>query len=1003
MQKTTIRRKPLVEGIALALGATAMLPALAQEAAPVALEEVVVTGIRASLEASMDLKRNAAGVVDAITAEDMGDFPDTNLAESLQRITGVSIDRERGEGSRVTVRGFGPNFNLVLLNGRQMPTASIQAGWELGRSYDFGNLASEGISAVEVYKSGKADVPSGGIGATMNIKTTRPLDAPGFKATAAASAMYDDSRTKLSSTDWTPEFSGLISDTFLDDRVGVALSLVRQERKSGGATASVGGWRTFQGPVDNCWCTANPSEWGGIPPAGDPNQQNRPGEGDIYSVPQSIGYELADYDRVRTNGQLTFQFRPVESVTATLDYTYSELELDRNYNNLSAWFNFGAQETLWTDGPNATPLVYTENLTGSDFSMGTGTDAVKNKNKSLGFNVGWQATDRLYLEADYHDSSAEAAPNSKWGNSALVSIAAYTRDRTTGYFGKEFPVLELGLRDPLSPDDMSVTGSVFVNNFSKMDINQGRLSGNFEFDTSFVRSVDFGVEFTDVDNRAAGSVTQRDSWYATTPLGALADLMTPADLGNSFDQIPGANDPRLQSGFFTFDMADTIARMESLLASGDAIFQGASSGDNGPCGTALCPTDNLQYDRLTNEKTNAAYVQLNMATEWGSMPVDMRLGLRYEKTDVLSKALAPNYTQLVWTGGNEVALVFDGQTYTQGKGSYDYLLPNFDFSIDLTEGLKARASLSRTLARPGYGDIQGGLSLASPVRITGGTGSRGNPALKPYVSDNLDLSLEWYYGNGSYIAAGYFYKEVENFIGTGNVTENAGDLPHPALGPLADQARAATGASDGGTLLAWICQNLQGEEGVSAGPPCTVTGVAGRDPSSPFDITIPVNIEKATVDGWEFVLQHNFWDTGFGVILNATIVDADVGYDNLLCGQPNCNLSQQFVITGLSDSANLIAFYEKHGFGIRVAYNWRDKFLAGTGQNNVGAGPPTYVDSYGQWDLNASYEFNDHLIVYTDIINLTNETNYVYGRDKLQTLFATQLGTRYNLGVRYKF
>ena len=151
------------------------------------------------------------------------------------------------------------------------------------------------------------------------------------------------------------------------------------------------------------------------------------------------------------------------------------------------------------------------------------------------------------------------------------------------------------------------------------------------------------------------------------------------------------------------------------------------------------------------------------------------------------------------------------------------------------------------------------------------------------------------------------------------------------------------------------------------------------------------------------MLQHNFWDTGFGVILNATIVDADVGYDNLLCGQPNCNLSQQFVITGLSDSANLIAFYEKHGFGIRVAYNWRDKFLAGTGQNNVGAGPPTYVDSYGQWDLNASYEFNDHLIVYTDIINLTNETNYVYGRDKLQTLFATQLGTRYNLGVRYKF
>jgi TonB-dependent receptor len=117
----------------------------------------------------------------------MGDFPDTNLAESLQRITGVSIDRSRGEGSRVTVRGLGPDFNLVTLNGRQMPTTS-----GLGRSFDFGNLASEGISAVQVFKSGRADVPTGGMGATINIVTTRPLDAPGFRATAAASAMYDD-------------------------------------------------------------------------------------------------------------------------------------------------------------------------------------------------------------------------------------------------------------------------------------------------------------------------------------------------------------------------------------------------------------------------------------------------------------------------------------------------------------------------------------------------------------------------------------------------------------------------------------------------------------------------------------------------------------------------------------------------------------------------------------------------------------------------------------------
>jgi TonB-dependent receptor len=501
---------------------------------------------------------------------------------------------------------------------------------------------------------------------------------------------------------------------------------------------------------------------------------------------------LADYDRVRTNGQLTVQFRPVDSVTATLDYTYAELELDRTYNNLSAWFNFGGQETLWTDGPNATPLTYTENSTNSDFAMGAGRDAFKNELKSLGFNLEWEATDRLTLALDYHDSEATNEPNSPWGNSALLSIAAFSRNRTTGYFGKEFPVLELGLNNPLSPDDMIVTGSVFVNDFSQMDIKQGGLSGNLEFDTRFVKSIDFGVQFTDVDNRAAGAVMQRDAWGGVTQPGAIADLMSGADIGSSFDEIPGSRDSRRQSSFYTFNMPALIARTEALIASGNASLFVPGNGDLGPCGTALCPTNNLQYDRLTTEETQSAYVQLNTATEWAGTPVSMRFGLRYEQTDVVSEALSPNYVGLLWVAGNELQLQFDGTTYTRGKGDYDYVLPNFDFSMDISDSLKYRTSLSRTLARPSYLDIQGGLTIDSPVRVDGGTGRRGSPDLLPYISDNIDLSLEFYYGSGSYVAVGYFYKDVQNFIGTGSVVEQAGGLPHPALGPLGAQARAAT-------------------------------------------------------------------------------------------------------------------------------------------------------------------------------------------------------------------
>ena len=159
MKTRAFTRTPVAQAISLILGSTVLVPAIAQDAKQEAtnLDEIVVTGIRSCLESSMRLKRDAQGVVDGIVAEDIGKFPDTNLAESLQRITGVSIDRSIGEGSRVTVRGVGPDFNLVLLNGRQMPASSIQdTGASNSRAFDFANLASEAVSAVEVYKTSRA-------------------------------------------------------------------------------------------------------------------------------------------------------------------------------------------------------------------------------------------------------------------------------------------------------------------------------------------------------------------------------------------------------------------------------------------------------------------------------------------------------------------------------------------------------------------------------------------------------------------------------------------------------------------------------------------------------------------------------------------------------------------------------------------------------------------------------------------------------------------------------
>src|SRR5690625_576873 len=212
------------------------------------LDEIVVTGIRASLQRSMDLKRDASGVVDGISAEDIGKFPDTNLAESLQRITGVSIHRENGEGSKDRVRGLGQDFNLVTLNGRQMPGATIGATYASGsRSFDFSNLASEGVQAVEVYKTSRADIPSGGMGATINIVTPKPLEM-GSRASVGIKGVWDDSS---SDDKLTPEISGIYSETFADGKFGVAVTGSYQKRESGSAAATTGaGWSSIRGSVD---------------------------------------------------------------------------------------------------------------------------------------------------------------------------------------------------------------------------------------------------------------------------------------------------------------------------------------------------------------------------------------------------------------------------------------------------------------------------------------------------------------------------------------------------------------------------------------------------------------------------------------------------------------------------------------------------------------------------------------------------------------------------------
>jgi TonB-dependent receptor len=942
----------------------------------------------------MDIKRDAMGVVDAISAEDIGKFPDANLAESLQRITGVSIDRQRGEGSQVTVRGFGPEFNLVTINGRQMPTHNGTS-----RSFDFGDLASEGVAGVQVYKTGRADVPSGGVGSTINILTPEPLKAETTLSLAAKAVMDSSTRTGNSVT---PELSGIYIGRFMDDRVGIAVTASHQERSNGVNAGIVNGW--FTRPGDDVL----PDGSVNVRVVNDANQINRPQSHDeSYSIPQSVAYNISEFESTRDNGQVVLQWAATDNITATVDYIRSEFDLERRYSDLSAWFSNTAalsQSSEWTDGPIASPIVYSETNDNNDFAMGTGRDGYKNLNESIGFNLKWQALDRLRLEVDYHDSSAESGANGPNGTSSLISMASFNKVGQSFYTGYELPIFSNNLNSggetnrPLYANDMIITGSVFGNSASQMDLKQAKIAGNFEFNDE--SSIDFGVQRTEVDNRSVSSNVQLDNWGGIGQPGDIANIVKRSSIKNQFDQLSGHNNPNLQTEFFTANLSD-------LQAAGEAYYaaNGVQYAKVGDCGTGYCASTDWTTDLRTTEETNAAYLQFNWSGDVFDMRSNVRAGVRYEETDVVSAALNATYSGSTWVGaGNELNIVeardADGniiQGFTNVEGNYDVVLPNFDFDIEPWENIVLRASFSETITRPNYNDIKGGLSPNGTQFFpnTRPQASAGNPDLDPIQSQNIDLSFEWYYAPGSYVSVGYFEKKVENFIGTGRTSSTLFEIPNIVGGALWNRAVAESGINpDNYTAVGrYILDNYQSDPAVDGE---TISSVAG-DPSIIFDLSQPINQKTANVDGWEMNLQHTFGDSGYGFIINATIVDADVAYN------VRNSLENQFALTGLSDSANFIGFYDGEKLKVRGAYNWRDDFLAGIGQGQGTTTNPTFTKAYGQWDLGVTYLLTKNATLYFSGLNLTNETRHVYGLTKRQVLQGVQTGPRFDFGFRYNF
>ena len=479
----------------LALAATAMTaPAIAQDEGDV----VVVKGIRASLANSAAIKRDSQGVVDAITAEDIGDFPDTNLAESLQRISGVSIDRANNEGARVTVRGFGPNQNLVTLNGRQMPGAIATGGTT--RSFNFSDLAAEGVSGVEVYKTGRAEVYSGGIGATINLKTARPLDLPEFQATLTAKGVHDTSVENGS--DFTPEVSGLVSWTSPNEMLGVLVNGAWQKRDSANQNAQVSGWLLNDG--SNLAGALNDGNTNSNGDVVDVVNNSTAGDDNIW-VPRDARFDLNDVERERINFQGVLQFRPVETITATFDYTMSQQDLFTESSAFGVWFNAGSNVIDAEIDENGT-VTYLNEAGGSWDYFGLTSD-IENRNKSFGANIEWQAADSLKFTFDGHMSDSDANAVGDGDFTLLILGHTLADDVTPPVGGKTFdlrggydiPAIGLTGETPLVPSTIDANLAISNTNAQEVEINQ--IFGKADWENlgdGAIKKITAGASYTDL-------------------------------------------------------------------------------------------------------------------------------------------------------------------------------------------------------------------------------------------------------------------------------------------------------------------------------------------------------------------------------------------------------------------------------------------------------------------------------------------------------------------------
>ena len=982
---------------------------------------VVVSGQRAALQSAQKLKQDADEVVDSIVAEDIGKLPDRSVTEVLQRIAGVTIDRNMAgdpnrqsvEGSGVSVRGL--TYVRSELNGRD----AFSAGG--GRSLGFADVAPEMMAGVDVYKNPSAEQIEGAVAGLVNLRTAMPFDYKGFKGTMGVSESY----STLGKGKPSPTGTILLSNRWNTElgEIGALIDITHAKSPSRSDGVGVFPYFPHVNSTDPALYDRSKTQW----------------------IPLGVGYRSQDFKRDRRGDYGALQWRPNKDLTAGLTYfkTKYKEDLDEHVVESSEdkWYQqvAGADTVFDKNGAFQSGTISNPTYGGTPFNSSHRINTRESSTRDLSLNVQWRVSPSTTWTNDFQHVRSTTE-----GFDADVATGVILPNQKMDMTG-DIPQINLGSAAFMS-DPKNYFWAYTQEALDRAEATQKAWKSDvkYSFDDPVLRDVRFGVRLTEREGENH-KAQKFYNWQGIT---------FPWMEGWQIPHVARLNDPRFAGGaslqtidnFFggkfavpsmLFADASVVRGFPQEWSKLHAYHDVLCEEQKAAQGWGTCDpwkAASFSDPAATNtqkERTHAAYGQLRFGWDDIKYPIDGNVGLRYVRTKGEGSgyvSFTPPSTPTIPAGANvtgqekliNIAAFAEAQSY---KNSYDNWLPSLNLRMKASDQLQFRFALGKGMSRPDFNQLQVQTTLSAQhqqttfkdaqgnttaVRIDGTTltgNSDGNPMLKPTTSTNIDLTAEWYFAKAGSLTLAVFNKDLKDIIMTQNYAYKAKD-------------------------------------------------VTGKDQS--FLVTGPVNGAKGYARGFEIAHQQYYdfvpdWLRGIGTQASWTYVDSERTLNKPVfeawCSgndaASNFNLSingcdtdarafGKTPLQGLSrNTINFAVMYEQHGLSMRLAYNWRSRYLLGVNQwgsrgnnglntnpdagadrflipttnNDQAYGLPLYQAAYGQVDASIFYDFTDKFRVGLEGTNLTN----TYTRQIMEQHsgnFTRQVfmsGPRYTLLATYAF